>query len=109
VAEGRWAAINAGGNLLPADLPMPPIYSKVNRRRAGADDCGHFAVTAGDQAARSDREPAGAEAPQVDGVGLSVSPVAGARSALPMANAASSACRSTMRSAIVAANQAKGS
>ncbi|GAC1375882.1 MAG: multidrug efflux RND transporter permease subunit MuxB [Aquirhabdus sp.] len=24
------AAINAGGNLLPADLPMPPIYSKVN-------------------------------------------------------------------------------
>jgi len=24
------AAINAGGNLLPTDLPMPPIYSKVN-------------------------------------------------------------------------------
>ena len=24
------AAINAGGNLLPGDLPMPPIYSKVN-------------------------------------------------------------------------------
>jgi multidrug efflux pump len=24
------AAINAGGNLLPADLPMPPTYSKVN-------------------------------------------------------------------------------
>ncbi len=24
------AAINAGGNLLPADLPSPPIYSKVN-------------------------------------------------------------------------------
>jgi multidrug efflux pump len=24
------AAINAGANLLPADLPMPPIYSKVN-------------------------------------------------------------------------------
>jgi multidrug efflux pump len=24
------AAINAGGNLLPADLPAPPIYSKVN-------------------------------------------------------------------------------
>ncbi|MEO8859376.1 MAG: efflux RND transporter permease subunit, partial [Burkholderiaceae bacterium] len=24
------AAINAGSNLLPADLPMPPIYSKVN-------------------------------------------------------------------------------
>jgi multidrug efflux pump len=24
------AAINAGGNLLPADLPQPPIYSKVN-------------------------------------------------------------------------------
>lgn len=24
------AAINAGGNLLPSDLPTPPIYSKVN-------------------------------------------------------------------------------
>src|SRR5438045_4827737 len=24
------AAINAGGNLLPSDLPSPPIYSKVN-------------------------------------------------------------------------------
>src|SRR6187402_40425 len=24
------AAINAAGNLLPADLPAPPIYSKVN-------------------------------------------------------------------------------
>ena len=24
------AAINAGSNLLPGDLPMPPIYSKVN-------------------------------------------------------------------------------
>jgi multidrug efflux pump len=24
------AAINAGGNLLPADLPAPPIYAKVN-------------------------------------------------------------------------------
>src|SRR5437763_10145162 len=24
------AAINAGGNLLPGDLPNPPIYSKVN-------------------------------------------------------------------------------
>jgi multidrug efflux pump len=24
------AAINAGGNLLPGDLPMPPTYSKVN-------------------------------------------------------------------------------
>src|SRR6202041_533114 len=24
------AAINAAGNLLPADLPAPPIYAKVN-------------------------------------------------------------------------------
>ncbi|WPB56376.1 efflux RND transporter permease subunit [Xylophilus sp. GOD-11R] len=31
VAEQQvQAAINAGGNLLPSDLPMPPIYSKVN-------------------------------------------------------------------------------
>ena len=24
------AAINAGGSLLPADLPAPPVYAKVN-------------------------------------------------------------------------------
>src|SRR5271168_1694767 len=24
------AAINAGGNLLPSDLPTPPVYNKVN-------------------------------------------------------------------------------
>ena len=31
VAEQQvQAAINAGGNLLPTDLPSPPIYSKVN-------------------------------------------------------------------------------
>ncbi|MFT3814058.1 MAG: MdtB/MuxB family multidrug efflux RND transporter permease subunit [Acidovorax sp.] len=31
VAEQQvQAAINAGGNLLPSDLPMPPLYSKVN-------------------------------------------------------------------------------
>ncbi len=29
-AQEVQAAINAGGSLLPADLPMPPIYSKVN-------------------------------------------------------------------------------
>src|SRR3954463_3715013 len=28
------AAINAGGNLLPADLPAPPIYAKVNPAEA---------------------------------------------------------------------------
>ncbi|MBI2319192.1 MAG: efflux RND transporter permease subunit, partial [Betaproteobacteria bacterium] len=28
--QGVQAAINAAGNLLPQDLPMPPIYSKVN-------------------------------------------------------------------------------
>ncbi|MFN3375942.1 MAG: efflux RND transporter permease subunit [Burkholderiaceae bacterium] len=31
VAEQQvQAALNAGGNLLPSDLPMPPVYSKVN-------------------------------------------------------------------------------
>src|SRR6185312_7606820 len=31
IAEQRvQAAINAAGNLLPADLPAPPIYAKVN-------------------------------------------------------------------------------
>src|SRR5678815_3462409 len=28
--QGVQAAINAGGNLLPADLPAPPVYAKVN-------------------------------------------------------------------------------
>jgi len=28
--QGVQAAINAGANLLPADLPAPPVYSKVN-------------------------------------------------------------------------------
>ena len=28
--QGVQAAINAGSNLLPADLPAPPVYSKVN-------------------------------------------------------------------------------
>ena len=32
VAEQQvQAAINAAGNLLPGDLPAPPIYAKVNR------------------------------------------------------------------------------
>src|ERR1700750_781424 len=31
VAENEvQGAINAGGNLLPADLPAPPVYAKVN-------------------------------------------------------------------------------
>src|SRR5882757_4124229 len=31
VAEQQvQAAINAGGNLLPTDLPVPPVYNKVN-------------------------------------------------------------------------------
>ena len=28
--QGVQAAINAGANLLPADIPAPPVYSKVN-------------------------------------------------------------------------------
>src|SRR5256885_17135374 len=28
--QGVQAAINAGSNLLPQDLPAPPVYSKVN-------------------------------------------------------------------------------
>ena len=28
--QGVQAAINAGSNLLPSDLPAPPVYSKVN-------------------------------------------------------------------------------
>jgi multidrug efflux pump len=28
--QGVQAAINAGGSLLPADLPAPPVYAKVN-------------------------------------------------------------------------------
>ncbi len=28
--QGVQAAINAGSNLLPSDMPMPPVYNKVN-------------------------------------------------------------------------------
>jgi len=28
--QGVQAAINAGTNLLPSDMPMPPVYNKVN-------------------------------------------------------------------------------
>ena len=28
--QGVQAAINAGSNLLPTDIPAPPVYSKVN-------------------------------------------------------------------------------
>ena len=34
------AAINAAGNLLPTDLPMPPVYAKVNPADAPDPDAG---------------------------------------------------------------------
>src|SRR6476619_1926259 len=39
------AAINAGGNLLPTDLPSPPIYSKVNPADAPISTLGITAKT----------------------------------------------------------------
>ena len=65
------AAINAAGNLLPADLPAPPIYAKVNPADAPvltlAADVEDDAADAGGGLRR---HPAGAEISQFPGVGL---------------------------------------
>ena len=48
------AAINAAGNLLPADLPAPPIYAKVNPgRRADPDPGADLEDPAADRRSRT--------------------------------------------------------
>ena len=117
VAEQQvQAAINAGGNLLPADLPMPPIYSKVNPADAPVLT---IAVTSPSlPVIRLHDLTENRLAPklsQVDGVGL-VSIAGGRRPAVriqanPQTLASLGLSLDDVRSAIVAANvnQAKGS
>ena len=50
------AAINAAGNLLPSDLPAPPIYAKVNPADAPILTLGG---DVGDAALDRGREPRG--------------------------------------------------
>jgi len=110
------AAINAGSNLLPSDLPMPPIYSKVNPADAPvltiAVTSPSLPVIKLHDLAENRLAP---KLSQVDGVGL-VSIAGGRRPAVriqgnPQALASLGLSLDDVRSAIVAANvnQAKGS
>ncbi|OLD77391.1 MAG: multidrug transporter subunit MdtC [Betaproteobacteria bacterium 13_1_20CM_67_22] len=97
--QGVQAAINAGSNLLPQDLPAPPVYSKVNPADAP--------ILADTRLAQ--------KLSQIAGVGL-VTLSGGQRPAVrvqanPKALAASGLGLEDVRSAIAAANvkKAKGS
>ena len=110
------AAINAGANLLPADLPMPPVYSKVNPADAPVLT---IAVTSPSlpliKLHDLTENRLAPKLSQVDGVGL-VSMAGGQRPAVriradPQALAAVGLSLDDVRTAIAAANvnQAKGS
>ena len=110
------AAINAGANLLPSDLPMPPIYSKVNPADAPvltiAVTSPSLPVIKLHDLTESRLAP---KLSQVDGVGL-VSIAGGQRPAVriqanPQTLASLGLSLDDVRSAIAAANvnQAKGS
>jgi multidrug efflux pump len=110
------AAINAGGNLLPSDLPMPPVYSKVNPADAPvltiAVTSPSLQVIKVHDLAENRLAP---KLSQVEGVGL-VSIAGGRRPAVriqanPAALASLGLALDDVRSAIAAANvnQAKGS
>ncbi len=110
------AAINAGANLLPSDLPMPPIYSKVNPADAPvltiAITSPSLPVIKLHDLTENRLAP---KLSQVDGVGL-VSIAGGRRPAVriqgnPQALAVLGLSLDDVRSAIAAANvnQAKGS
>jgi multidrug efflux pump len=105
------AAINAGANLLPSDLPSPPIYSKVNPADAPILS---FGITSKTMKMTQDTRLA-QKVSQVPGVGL-VTLSGGQRSAVrvqvnPRAAAAAGLSLEDVRSAINNANvnQAKGS
>jgi multidrug efflux pump len=110
------AAINAGGNLLPSDLPMPPIYSKVNPADAPvltiAITSPSLPVIRVHDLVENRLAP---KLSQVDGVGL-VSIAGGRRPAVrvqanPKTLASLGLSLDDLRSAIASANvnQAKGS
>ena len=110
------AAINAGANLLPGDLPMPPIYSKVNPADAPvltiAITSPSLPIIKLHDLTENRLAP---KLSQVDGVGL-VSLAGGQRPAVriqanPQALASLGLSLDDVRTAIMAANvnQAKGS
>ncbi|MEO8718686.1 MAG: efflux RND transporter permease subunit, partial [Burkholderiales bacterium] len=110
------AAINAGANLLPGDLPMPPVYSKVNPADAPvltiAVTSPSLPVIKVHDLVQNRLAP---KLSQVEGVGL-VSIAGGQRPAVriqasPQALASLGLSLDDVRTAIVAANvnQAKGS
>ncbi len=110
------AAINAGGNLLPTDLPAPPIYSKVNPADAPILTLGITSSTMKMTEVQNlvDTRLA-TKISQVTGVGL-VTISGGQRPAVriqvnPKAAASQGLSMEDVRTAIAAANvnQAKGS
>ncbi len=110
------ASINAGSNLLPADLPSPPIYSKVNPADAPIVTLGITSKTMKMTQVQNLVDTRLAQKlSQVPGVGL-VTLSGGQRSAVrvqvnPRAAAAAGLSLEDVRTAINAANvnQAKGS
>jgi multidrug efflux pump len=114
--QGVQAAINAGSNLLPADLPAPPIYSKVNPADAPIIVIGITSKTMKMTQVQNLVDTRLAQKlSQVPGVGL-VTLSGGQRSAVrvqvnPRAAAAAGLSLDDVRTAIAAANvnQAKGS
>jgi len=110
------AGINAGGNLLPADLPAPPIYSKVNPADAAIITLGITSKTMPMTQVQNLVDTRLAQkVSQIPGVGL-VTLSGGQRPAVrvqvnPKAVAAQGLSMDDLRTAIAAANanQAKGS
>ncbi|MGZ5084330.1 MAG: MdtB/MuxB family multidrug efflux RND transporter permease subunit [Usitatibacter sp.] len=110
------AAINAGGNLLPADLPAPPIYSKVNPADAAIITLGITSKTMPMTQVQNLVDTRLAQKiSQIDGVGL-VTLSGGQRPAVrvqvnPKALASQGLSMDDLRTAISNANtnQAKGS
>ena len=110
------AAINAGGNLLPSDLPSPPIYSKVNPADAAIITLGVTSTTMRMTQVQNLVDTRLAQKiSQVAGVGL-VTLSGGQRPAVrvqvnPKSAAARGLSMEDIRNAINAANvnQAKGS
>jgi len=110
------AAINAGGNLLPSDLPSPPIYSKVNPADAAIITLGVTSKTMQMTQVQNLVDTRLAQKiSQVAGVGL-VTLSGGQRPAVrvqvnPKAAAARGLSMEDIRNAVNAANvnQAKGS
>jgi multidrug efflux pump len=114
--QGVQAAINAGSNLLPQDLPAPPVYSKVNPADAPIITLGLSSrtMTLPEIQNLADTRLA-QKLSQVAGVGL-VSLSGGQRPAVrvqanPLALAANGLGLEDVRTAITAANvkRAKGS